>query len=377
MSDVRTIDVVTSVNDLRDSVLSSDSVLVVGRQTKPSLSRLPESVRLISTSGLAGVIEYQPSEFTFTAFAGTPITEINAMLAAQNQYLPFDPMLAETATIAGTLAAGMSGPGRHRYGGVRDFVLGAELITSDGVLVHTGGKVVKNAAGFDIPKLMVGSEGRLAAITSLTFKVFPRPVAFHSFQMACDSHGDGASKIAAIARGRWECDAIDYEASTKQIWLRLGGNGAACQQLVDDLASVVGASTQLAQIAQDKATEHWNNVNRLHFDDQEVPSCCIAKVPLTLDHMANLAKVCDEQLPTANLYTTAAGSIGWLAFEQSDRSGLDQWLKEHQLQAVLLRDGEQVPNGDASSHRMGFQSDQKVLLSVKRAMDPANRFPGW
>ena len=103
----------------------------------------------------------------------------------QGQYLPFDPMLsAAGATIGGTVAAGISGPGRYRYGGIRDFLLGVQFISSDGAVINAGGKVVKNAAGFDIPKLLVGSLGRLGVMTELTFKVFPQPVA----QRHCESH---------------------------------------------------------------------------------------------------------------------------------------------------------------------------------------------
>src|SRR5690606_8123830 len=79
------------------------------------------------------------------------------------------------ATLGGTVAAGLSGPGRFRYGGVRDFLLGVRLVNGQGEVVRGGGKVVKNAAGFDIPKLLVGSLGRFGVIVELTFKVFPQP----------------------------------------------------------------------------------------------------------------------------------------------------------------------------------------------------------
>src|SRR4029079_10168517 len=117
-----------------------------------------------------------PSEFTFTALAGTPIKEIVHALGERGQYLPFDPMLVDSgATLGGTIASGLSGPGRFRFGGVRDFILGVQFVDGMGRLLRMGGKVVKNSAGFDVPKFLTGSLGRFGLITEATFKVFPRP----------------------------------------------------------------------------------------------------------------------------------------------------------------------------------------------------------
>ena len=108
-------------------------------------------------TGLNGVLEYEPSEFTFTALAGTPVRDIAAILAERGQYLPFDPMLVGAgSTLGGTVASGLSGPGRFRFGGLRDFILGVRFVDGGGRLLRLGGKVVKNSAGFDVPKFFVG-----------------------------------------------------------------------------------------------------------------------------------------------------------------------------------------------------------------------------
>ena len=151
-------------------------LLAVGAGTKLKLSAV-DGVK-VSTSGLSGILEYDASEFTFTALAGTPVREIAAALKERGQYLPFDPMLAEAgATLGGTVAAGLSGPGRFRFGGIRDFILGVRFVDGAGRLLRMGGKVVKNAAGFDLPKFFVGSLGRFGVLAELTFKVFPRGAA--------------------------------------------------------------------------------------------------------------------------------------------------------------------------------------------------------
>ncbi|MFN9911536.1 MAG: FAD-binding protein, partial [Pirellulaceae bacterium] len=101
-----------------------------------------------------GILEYDPSEFTITARAGTPLSELVDALAEQGQYFPFDPpLVAQGATLGGLVSSGISGSSRLRFGGIRDFVLGVRWVDGTGAIAVAGGKVVKNAAGFDIPKL--------------------------------------------------------------------------------------------------------------------------------------------------------------------------------------------------------------------------------
>src|SRR5262249_20856303 len=152
-----------------DAVRSAPRVLTVGAGTKPRLSAVPGITR-ISTARLRGILEYDPSEFTFTALAGTSLGEISAVLAARGQYLPFDPpWVAAGSTLGGAVAAGLNGPARFRYGGMKDFILGVRFVDGTGRLLRMGGKVVKNAAGFDLPKFFVGSLGRFGALAELTF----------------------------------------------------------------------------------------------------------------------------------------------------------------------------------------------------------------
>src|SRR6476469_1561856 len=116
-----------------EAVRAAPRVMVVGAGTKPRLSAVAADYQRISTARLQGIIEYEPSEFTFTALAGTPLKQIVAALAERGQYLPFDPLLADAgATLGGTVAAGLSGPGRFRFGGVRDFILGVRFVDGGG-----------------------------------------------------------------------------------------------------------------------------------------------------------------------------------------------------------------------------------------------------
>lgn len=223
----------SSLTELRDAVLSAPRVIAVGAETKPRLSAV-EAVK-ISTWLLSGITEYDPSEFTFSALAGTPVREIIAALEAKGQYLPFDPMLVEAgSTIGGVVASGLSGPGRFRYGGVRDFILGVRFVDGLGRLLRLGGKVVKNAAGFDVPKFLVGSLGRFGVIGEVTFKVFPKPESTLTLQMPFS-----AEKMARLANSRFEIDALDVLPGAETMLVRLAGPAKALEALAKDIGGEI------------------------------------------------------------------------------------------------------------------------------------------
>ncbi len=178
-----------AVRALQDAVKTAASVQLTGAGTKSALRPNPDSaVHRLDLAHLSGIIEHQPTEFIIMAWAGTPIAQVQATLAKKGQYLPFDPLLAERgATVGGTVAANASGPERYRYGGVRDFIIGCHFIDGNGELLHGSGRVVKNAAGFDYPKVFVGSMGTLGALVDATCKVFPAPEAYATLAVSCDS----------------------------------------------------------------------------------------------------------------------------------------------------------------------------------------------
>lgn len=130
---------------------------------------------LIDLTLLNAIEEYRPRDLTITAAAGTPIAVIQDTLAAEGQMLGLEPPLPRRATAGGTLAANAFGPRRFRYGTARDYVIGIGAVLADGTAIKSGGRVVKNVAGYDLAKLLIGSWGTLALITRVTFRVFPRP----------------------------------------------------------------------------------------------------------------------------------------------------------------------------------------------------------
>ena len=133
--------------------------------------------RIVGTGRLDRMLEYAPSDMTVTVEAGITIAALQAQLAPHGQRLALDPPLAQRATIGGVLAVNGYGPLRARCGTAHDITLGIQLVRADGTLVRGGGKVVKNVAGFDIPKLAIGSFGSLGLIVAATFRLHPVPEA--------------------------------------------------------------------------------------------------------------------------------------------------------------------------------------------------------
>src|SRR5258708_22333713 len=164
------------------AVGENKSLEIVGRGTKRTLGRPAQSDATLDLSGLSGVTLYEPEELVLSAKAGTPLAEIETLLAASAQELAFEPMdygpllgsPAGRGTIGGVVGANLSGPRRIKAGAARDHFLGACAISGRGEIFKTGGRVVKNVTGYDLCKLLAGSWGTLGAMTDITLKTLPR-----------------------------------------------------------------------------------------------------------------------------------------------------------------------------------------------------------
>lgn len=147
-----------------------------GQFTKRAMGGpLAEAATPISTAGLTRVLAYEPRDLTISVEAGLGYAQLQELLARDRLMLPLDPPFAEQATMGGIVASGTCGPRRRMYGTPRDVVIGMEFATLEGKLIQSGGMVVKNVAGLDLGKLMIGSFGTLAAMAVVNFKLFPIP----------------------------------------------------------------------------------------------------------------------------------------------------------------------------------------------------------
>lgn len=200
----------------------------------------------LDLTGYRGVVEYEPSELVLTARCGTPLSEIEARLAAERQFLAFEPPpLGGDPTIGGVIAAGLSGPRRAHAGAARDFVLGAVLLGVDGEVLHFGGQVMKNVAGFDVSRLLCGSLGILGPILEVSLKVMPLPREEQTLRLALDEAG------ALAAFNRWAGQPLPVSATA---WWE----GAAYLRLSGAPAAVRAARTQLGgEVLEPAAAAAW------------------------------------------------------------------------------------------------------------------------
>lgn len=345
-----------TVDELRDMVRFHNALLPSGGGTKPALSTPPDDVHEINMGALSGIIEYEPTEYTFTACAGTPLAEIATTLAEHGQYMPFDPLLVGAgATLGGTIAANTSGSGRYRYGGVRDFILGVQFVDGQGRLVRGGGKVVKNAAGFDLPKFFVGSAGRYGILAEASFKVFPQPPAYVTLTFSSPDVESALEAVFKLTTSPLEMDALDIEPDNDDwaLLVRIGGLREALPGRVTRLQSFLG---QEAVVTDDDAA-FWREINNLTW---AADYGCVAKVPLVPKQISMF----DAAVAADARRYTAGGNVAWVATDDPDR--LHNALAEMSLVGMQLRGT--VPY-------MGVRHGVALAQRVKEALDPDRKFP--
>lgn len=192
---------------------------------------------ILDTRGYSGIVDYEPTELVITARCGTPLAEIEAVLAERNQMLAFEPPhFGEGATLGGAIAAGLAGPRRATSGGVRDFVLGAKLLDGKGDVLTFGGQVMKNVAGYDVSRMLAGSLGTLGLLLEVSVKVLPKPFAETTLCLQLPE-GEAIRKLNA-----WGGQPLPLSASgwhNGSLWLRLSGAQAA----VDAAVRLIGGET--------------------------------------------------------------------------------------------------------------------------------------
>ena len=181
-----TVDEVAAVIRLANQARAS--VVVAGGFTKQGMGAVPNAVDiLLKTERLNEVMHFDPGDLTVGVQAGCKFAGVQRTVAEHGLVLPLDIPRAGQATVGGALAASSFGPLKHFYGGVREYCIGVSFVTGDGRIAKAGGRVVKNVAGYDVMKLMIGSHGTLGVITSANFKLFPAPKQTATFLAQFDS----------------------------------------------------------------------------------------------------------------------------------------------------------------------------------------------
>jgi glycolate oxidase FAD binding subunit len=238
-------------------------VVIRGGGTQLGLGAPPTGADiLLSMRGMARLVEHEAGDMTATAEAGMTLADFQAALGKAGQWLALDPALPAQATIGGIVATAASGAHRLRYGGVRDQIIGVRIVRADGVIAKGGGKVVKNVAGFDLPKLFTGSLGTLGAIVNVTFRVYPKEASASTVILrSTDADGLSALAIRMLAT-TLVSSAIDltgtFGTAEQALAVRFEGSAAACADQVREVLALAGAlGTASETLTGADEAAHW------------------------------------------------------------------------------------------------------------------------
>ncbi len=361
------------VDVLRDAAAAGRSIALAGNSTKRLMAGPVEPAEVeLTTLSLRSVLQYEPRDLTVSVGAGLAWCELTRLLAENRQMVPLDPPFSSGATVGGVISANCSGPRRRLYGTARDLVIGMQFATLEGKLVKSGGMVVKNVAGLDMAKLMIGSFGTLAAITVVNFKVQPMPEVERSFLLPFDSLAAAVAARNVVLRGQLQPAAIDLlnpaAARTlgKSTWLlalRVGGNGAAVQRYEREFADFTDA------LAFEDERQHtlWRYVENLTprflADHQDG---AVVRVSCTLKDL----EAAMQSFPGPALARAGSG-VCYGYFEQS-QAAVDWMAGPHRpgCKAVI----EFAPDGSRRTLDLWPSpgADFEIMKRVKHLFDPGN-----
>ena len=233
------------------------SLLFVGGGTDLELGARPERLDvLLRTRRLDRIVEHAPSDQIVVVEAGVTLAALGRALASAGQRLALDPPLPERATVGGVVAANAFGPRRARYGSARDLIIGISIVRADGVRASAGGKVVKNVAGFDLPKLMVGSLGTLGLIATATFRLHPIPEDTSTLRSPGLRAADVVALVARVRQAQLEPDSVAAFRTGPDrfdLAVRFEGFSRGVAEQRERFAALVGKELRVACDALDRA----------------------------------------------------------------------------------------------------------------------------
>jgi glycolate dehydrogenase FAD-binding subunit len=239
----------------------------------------------ITTAGLDRILEHDPGDLTCTVEAGVRLSELGAVLATTGQRLSLDP--PGDPTIGSLLARNVSGPLRHRFGAPRDLVLGATLVLADGTIASSGGKVVKNVAGYDLARLVCGSQGRLAFIARVSFRLHPLPKTSRTLVLEAENLAGVAARILG---SQLQPSAVDILHPGRVAMLFEGSERAVDAQLAAARASVGGEESDEA-VWQESRDRQAASQGRIRFAPGDLATTLAQHAEAVVRPAAGLAYV--------------------------------------------------------------------------------------
>lgn len=360
----------------------------IGGGTELGLGVRPERLdAVIRTRRLARIVEHAPSDQIVIAEAGVTLASLQTAVATHRQRLALDPPLPERATIGGIVATSAFGPRRMRYGSVRDIIIGISMIRADGTAARGGGKVVKNVAGFDLPKLMCGSLGTLGMIATATFRLHPLPEASETLRLTGATAGDVRGLVARIKAAQLEPTSLvavaRADAPNFEIGVRFEGFRAGVVEQRDRFVALLRQEGRVSCELLDEPAERafWAAHDRLRTE----PLFCakIAALPAAVEAVAGeIAPALTETLGQAGFLWYPTLGLGFVAGAPRDAQRVASGVGRARERLAVL-------GGSLVLHRAPAEVRALVevwgppppaltlMRSVKERLDPERRLnPG-
>ncbi len=354
---------------LREAAGGGKRIRLGGNFTKNRMggpSPAPDVV--ISTCELRRIVEYDPRDLTISVEAGLPFAELERIAGEHKQMAPLDPPFYAGATVGGVVAANTNGPRRRLYGACRDLVIGMKFVTLEGKLVSSGGMVVKNAAGLDMAKLMVGSMGTLAAIAVVNFRLAPRPPASRTYASSFSTLAEAFAARDALLRSPLQPVAIDLlnPAAAARIGrqgyllvVQVGGSEAVMERYARELGR--------AAVEGESEAELWRRIREFTPEFLAAhPQGAILRISSTLSGLKQVMGAI-----SAPIVVRAGTGVGYAYLddaEQAARTLAD--ATERGWKAVMEFLPEKPPAGLVPWPAPG--DDFAIMEKIKRMFDPGH-----
>ncbi len=379
---------------VRDAKASSKALEICGFRSKRAAGRPMNPAAVISTAQLSGVTFYQPTELVISAWAGTPLQEVEAALAKRNQEFAFEPsdvsriygLDSHGASLGAIVAMNISGPRRILRGAARDHLLGVRAINGDGEVIKSGGRVMKNVTGVDLVRGLSGSWGTLAALTEVTFKVLPRApesrtilffgltdegaVGAMSAAMGTPYEVSGTIHLHSALVSRLT-DREIAPSNTAVTALRLEGVPQSLTHRVEKLRKELAPFGDNYEIDHQTSRNFWSDIRSLAFlsADFERPlwriSVAPSKAPLVVRALSAFFPV--------NAAYEWSGGLLWLELPpSSDASATEvrRVLAEFSADSMLMRGPASVRSNIEVFQPLPL-AKMRLVQSLKKAFDPA------
>jgi glycolate oxidase FAD binding subunit len=353
----------------------SRSVIARGAGTKSGWGPPPAKIDiLLSTSALKNVVAHRHGDLTATVQAGASLASVNAVLAQHRQWIPLDGSWTDRATIGGLVATNHSGPRRHRYGAPRDLIIGVEFARADGQLAKGGGIVVKNVAGYDLPRLMTGAFGSLAVITAATFKLYPIPPASETLVVDLKTPRELTSLALKIAGSQLTPTSLEFQTQPLRLLIRFETIASAVKQQADATAALLAGDGFTANQISGVDEQHlWRQHDQRVLTDDTLLKITLlpSELGTALEKLASLAGTeAHMAWGSAGLGVFMARLSGSVVAQCRVVEGLRQSFPAGRGSAVIVRGSAELRTRAGVWGSIG--DGLALMKAVKQRFDPAN-----